>query len=160
MNKNIVFISLVLIAGTAGYLFLSPDRPAMREQGQPNIIPPQEAKPVVKQVREHDVSEDQKRRAAMRSEYAELEKARDRVRRQLGKLKSRLWKLQLPPDRARAITEQMQKGYAILKNPPMLGAFFGVDDISRELEKVKRISERLQTLETAIQEDLAAREER
>ena len=96
----------------------------------------------------------------MRAEYAELELSRDTVRRRLGKLRSRVWKLQVSPDQARTIREQMQQGYAALKNPPMLGAFSSVDDIRKNMARVKVIDNKLKTLEITVQENITAQETR
>ena len=64
----------------------------------------------------------------------------------------------MPPDRARAIQEQLAQGYALLKNPPLLGAFSSADEITREIEKVDGVSVRLKALETGVEELLATRE--
>ena len=96
----------------------------------------------------------------MRAEYARLEQARDTVRLQLGRLKARTWKLQLTPDQARTIRDQMQQGYAMLKTPPMLGAFSSAGEIRKELAKVTRIADKLGALETTVQEYIAAQEAR
>ena len=159
MNRNLVLIALVLIAGGAGYLLLNPDKTANSDQEQQDIVLTGEATPTQRQP-EHDVSRDKKRIAAMRAAYAELEQARDTVRLQLGRLKARTWKLQVSPEQARAITEQMQQGYAILKNPPMLGAFSGTDEIRQELAKVTRVADKLSALETTVGEYIAVQETR
>ena len=160
MNKNIVAVAFVLIAGTTGYLLTSSDTPTKRDHGQPSIIPYQETELAIRRLREHAAMEDQKRRAAMRAEYAELEQARDKVRRQLGLLKSRVWKLQLPPDQVWAIRKQMQQGYAILKNPLMLGAFSSVHSIRQEIARVNVTGNRLETLEMTVQEYITAQNPR
>lgn len=160
MNRNLVLIALVLIAGGAGYLLLKPDKTANSDQEQQDIVLAGEATAAQRQAPEHDVSRDKKRIAAMRAAYAELEQARDTVRRQLGRLKARTWKLQVSPDQARAITEQMQQGHAILKNPPMLGAFSGTDEIRRESAKVTRVADKLSALETTVKEYIADQETR
>ncbi len=160
MNRKPVYIAFVLIAGAAIILLLSPDRPATTDQEQPANISPGEAVPPQPQEAEHDVSGDAKRIAAMRAEYARLEQARDTVRLQLGRLKSRTWKLQVTPDQARTIRDQMRQGYAILKTPPMLGAFSSADEIRKELAKVTRIADKLGALETTVQEYIAAQETR
>ncbi len=160
MNRNLVFTAIVLIAGGAGILLLSPDRTANTDQEQPVNVPPGEAAPPHPQQPDHDASGNEKRIAAMRAEYARLEQARDTVRLQLGRLNSRIWKLQVSPDQARTIRDQMRQGYALLKNPPMLGAFSSAAEIRKELAKVTRIADKLGALETTVQEHIAAREAR
>ena len=157
MKRNTAFIFLVLVAGGTGYLFLTSDRTVENEPEAQTVLPSRDAAPV-QATREHEASEHKKRIAAMRTAYAELEQARATVRRRLGILNSKLWKLQVPPDQARAITEQMQQGHALLKNPPLLGAFHGVDDIRRELARVNSIAAKLSALEGTVQEYIDARE--
>ena len=158
MNRNIIFIAFILIAAGTGYLFLSSDRALKGDQEAQIGAISQEEAPSVGQAPEQDSSEDKKRIARMRAEYAELEQARDTVRRQLGILRSRVWKLQLPPDQARVITEQMQRGFAVLKNPPLLGAFSSVEDISKEIIRVTETGNKLTTLEITVQEYITAQE--
>ena len=157
MNRKIVIIILILIAGGVGYAFLDFAGTHKEDPGQASVVPSRQ-EPPTQQAQEQDLSEDERRRAKMRAEYAELELARDTVRRRLGKLRSRVWKLQVSPDQARTIREQMQQGYAALKNPPMLGAFSSVDDIRKNMARVKVIDNKLKTLEITVQENITAQE--
>ena len=160
MNRNIVVTAVVLIAAATAYSFLSLDGTVKRSEAGANDIPsrppaaPLEAEPDPAQAAERQ------RREAMRAEYDKLEQARDAVRKRLGKLKSRLWKLRVEPERARAIQEQLHQGYALLKNPPLLGAFSSVDEIAGEIEKVNGVNDRLEALEADVEELLAARQPR
>lgn len=160
MNRNLVFIALVIIINASAYLLLNLDRTVNTDQEQPDVALSRATGPTQPQVTEHDVPGGKKRIAAMRAAYAELEQARDTVRLQLGRLKSRTWKLQVSPDQARSITEQMQQGYAILKNPPMLGAFSSAGEIRRELAKVTRIADKLSALEITVKEYIDVQEAR
>ena len=103
---------------------------------------------------------EQQRKATLRAEYEKLEQAREGVRKQLGLLKFRLWKLRVSPEQSRAIQEQMQQGYTALKNPPLLGAFSSVDEIAREIEKMSGISVNLKTLEMKVENQLAGQNPR
>lgn len=160
MNRYLVIFVLVFIAVEAGYLLLSPDRTADTDGEQRDSVLSGERTPEQPHEPEQDASGDSKRVAAMRAAYAELEQARNTVRRQLGRLNARTWKLEVSPDEARAISEQMQQGHALLKNPPMLGAFADADDIRQELAKVTRVAGKLKDLETTVEENIAARETR
>ena len=159
MKRNTAYIFLALAAGVAGYLFLISGGMVKRDGEAPTVLSPLEAPPV-QPAPEPEVSEDRKRIAAMRAGYAELEQARDTVRRQLARLKSKLWKLKVPPDQARAISEQVQRGHALLKNPPMLGAFSSVGEIRQELARINRVSNKLSALEVTVEEYISARETR
>ncbi len=96
------------------------------------------------------LAEEERRIERMRAEYARLEMVRDSVRKQLGKLKARLWGLTLPVEQANEVTERMQQGHAALKDPLLLGAFHSTDDIRREIEKVENISAGLLEAESII----------
>lgn len=160
MNRNTAIIAIALIAAATAYSFLSINGTAGRNETEPDNVQSRQAKPPRHAEPGPAQTAEQKRREAMRVEYDRLEQARDSVRKQLGILKSRLWKLRVPPDRSRAIQEQMRQGYALLKNPPLLGAFSGADEIAREIEKVNGVNDRLNALETDIDGYLAAREPR
>lgn len=160
MNRNIVFAAIVLITAATAYSFISLDGTVNRQAAEPNDVPSEQAASSLNAEPGAAQAAERKRREAMRAEYGKLEQARDGVRKQLAKLKSRLWKLRVPPDRARAIREQLAQGHALLKNPPLLGAFSSVDDIAGEIEKVNGVSARLEALETDVEELIAARESR
>ncbi len=160
MKGKFTFCLFILIAGTAAYLLFDSSETMEQGEGITAIAPMEKAAPPVQRDAGENgqLSEREKRINAMRSEYARLEQARDTVRRQLAKLRSRLWKLQLPADQGRAITEQLQQGYAILKNPPMLGAFHDAREIRKELARVESISRKLKNVEDSVQEHISAQE--
>ena len=87
------------------------------------------------------------RRADMEAEFDQLARARRDLDQKLNKLKVVLWDLKLPRAEGDAITETLKNGYAMLKNPNMLGAYSGVDDISTELARVKYLYAQLQQIE-------------
>lgn len=152
MNRNFFIIACVLIVAVTAYSFLSLGRLVNSNKGQPDNVRSQPATLTGDPAPVSDEVEEQKRRAAMRAGYDRLEQARDRVRKQLGILKSRLWQRRVPPDRASVIREQMLQGHASLKNPPLLGAFSSLDEIDREIAKMNGVGDRLKTLETEILE--------
>ena len=158
MNRNIVYAAIVLIAAAMVYSFFSLDGMVNREEAEPNAAAPGRAGSSLNPEPAPARAAERKRREAMRAEYEKLEQARDGVRKQLARLKSRLWKLRVPPERARTIQEQLAQGHALLKNPPLLGAFSSVDEIAGDTEKINDVSARLAVLETDVEELLAARE--
>ena len=87
------------------------------------------------------------RRAAMQAEFDQLARARRDLDQKLNKLKVVLWDLQLPKAEGDAITAKMQNSYAMLRNPKMLGAYSGVEEISTELARVKYLYTQLQEIE-------------
>lgn len=160
MNRPLTLIAIVLIAGATAYSFMSLERALEGDRARPGYSRPEQAPTPALSAPETGANDERKRRAAMRAEYDRLEQARDAVRKQLGILNSRLWKLRVPPDRARAIQEQMQQGHAFLKNPPLLGAFSGKDDIAREIEKVRGVNDRLKALAEDVEKQLADQQSR
>ena len=163
MKRKVALYLLILITVVTGYLLLNPGKITGKfrtpiESGSGELrtpAPVPEPASLNQQVSDSDerttaTPEEEKRIEAMLAEYAELKKARDALRRQLGKLKARLWNLRLPADQARTVRERMQQGYAILKNPPMLGAFHDVEEVRRELAKVQGASNRLEEIEAIL----------
>ena len=160
MNRNLILIAIVLVAGATAYSFMSLERTLKGNGAGPDNAEPAQASTSALPAPDIEDNERRKRRAAMRAEYDRLEQARDAVRKQLGILNSRLWKLRVPPERARAIQEQMQQGHALLKNPPLLGAFSSVNEIAGEIEKVRGINDRLKSLEEEVEKQLADQQSR
>ena len=160
MNRHLVLTAIVLIAGATAYSFMSLERTLEGNGAEPDNSKPGQAPLPAHPAAKTGGNEERERRAAMRAEYDRLEQARDAVRKQLGILNSRLWKLRLPPDRAREIQEQMQQGHALLQNPPLLGAFSGTDEIAGETGKVSEVNDRLKALEEDVEKLLAAQQSR
>ena len=151
MKKKFTFFLLLIAALTTGLFWLNftPEEPgeakknALAPAPAPAVAPPRPPPSAEALARE------EKRLAALRAEYAELEQARPVLRRQLGRLKARLWKARLPAAQARALTKQMRAGHALLKNPPLLGAFRNVEAMRRETAKVNSVTGKLRELEAA-----------
>ena len=160
MKGKITLPLFILIAGTTAYLLFDSSETMDRGEGITATAPVEKAVPPVQRDAGENgqLSEKEKRITAMRSEYARLEQARDTVRKQLAKLRSRLWKLQLTADQARTIREQMQRGYTVLKSPPMLGAFHDAREIRKELARVERISHKLKSVEDSVQQHISAQD--
>ncbi len=78
-----------------------------------------------------------KHRNDMQSAYAGLQQSRKQLKSDANWLKSKIWGLKLPSEQARTINNTMRQTYAYLKNPPMLGAYFSVDEINREVRQVE-----------------------
>ena len=152
MKKKFTFFLLLIAALTTGLFWLNftPEEPgeakknALAPAPAPAVAPPRPPPSAEALARE------EKRLAALRAEYAELEQARSVLRRQLGRLKARLWQARLPAAQARALTRQMRAGHALLKNPPLLGAFRNVEAMRRETAKVNSVTGKLRELEVAI----------
>ena len=156
MKKKFSYFLLMGTALAAGLFWLNftPEEPGEPKKNAPApaLAPspapaPAPARPATSA---EALAREEKRLAALQAEYAELEQARGALRRQLGKLKARLWKARLPAAQARALTKQMRAGHALLKAPPLLGAFRDVEAMRRETAKVNSVAGKLRELEAAI----------
>jgi len=92
-------------------------------------------------------TEAEQRRAAMQAVYEKLEQARRNLERKLNNVKVVLWDIKLPQAESDAITETMKAGYGLLKNPRMMGAYSGVEELSAELAQVQYVYMQLQAIE-------------
>lgn len=149
MKKKFTSFLLLAAALAAGLFWLNfaPEKPGEpKKNALTPALTPSLARPAPSA---EALAREEKRLAALRAEYAELEQARGALRRQLGKLKARLWNARLPADQARALTKQMRAGHALLKNPPLLGAFRNVEAMRRETAKVNSVAGKLRELEAA-----------
>ena len=148
MNKNTMLAMLLAGAGILTYLALG-DRAQRMEDTvtTPVAALPEAVQPVPREPAPELATGAKQRRALMRAEYEKLAQARNDVRKQLGRLKTGIWKLRVPSGQARVIEKRMYQGHILLKNPPLLGAFSSVDEINRELEKVNTVLADLQNLE-------------
>jgi hypothetical protein len=95
-------------------------------------------------------AEDETRRLAMQDAYADLEKDRLLLNRQLGSLNAKLWGRRLPAARAREIQEDMLGARKLLSSPPLLGAFLDVEGIRHERDRVNAAMERLKEIESEL----------
>ncbi len=93
---------------------------------------------------------DENRRIEMQTAFSVLEKSRKELKSRANLLKSKIWGRELPAERARMISYKMRQAYAYLKNPPMLGAYFEVNEIQSEINKVRDMLEDLTELEQSI----------
>ena len=155
MGRNLIFGAIILIIVSIAGSFLLLEgalKQDWREAGSADAaLAPVSARPDP----ELEDADGRERRAAMRAEYDRLEQAREALRKRLGRLNARLWKLRLPPEQVRAIQKRMQQGHALLKNPPLLGAFSGADEINVEINRVRQINDRLKMLEAEVEQRLA-----
>jgi len=97
------------------------------------------------------------RRLAMQVAYADLEKDRLLLNRQLGALNAKLWGLRVPAARAHSIQSDMMAAKSLITNPPLLGAFEDTAAITRERERVGSALARLEEIETALPADTGGR---
>lgn len=149
--KYILSIVLILIIGTVIFI-LSPEK--TYETGKPEVTPEITQQQIPEDtITAEDESEQppvDERRAAMQVEYDKLVKARKDLEKRLSRLKAVLWDVELPKEQGEKITEQMKNGYALLKNPKMLGAFSGVAEISDELSRVEFAHDSLEGVEESV----------
>lgn len=88
----------------------------------------------------------------MKLEYELLEKNRKKLKKSLAKIKHEIWGLKFPSKKAKEINKIMLNSYELLKNPKMLGAFFNVEEILNEQDKINFSIKSLEFVESAIVE--------
>lgn len=142
--KYILGIVFIMIVATVIFIFRPPPT---HEAGKGTPAPEEVTPPVETAAPEESQAQAELRRAAMQKEFDELALARRNLEQKLNKLKVVLWDVKLPRAESEAITATMQKSYAMLKNPKLLGAFSSVDQISTELARVKYQYAQLQEIE-------------
>lgn len=140
---GLALAGLALLAVLMGRLGTEPAPPAPAAGGMmaPPAQAPAEADPGVS---------DDSRRLAMQEAYADLEKERLMLNRQLSNLQTKLWNRRLPAARAQSIQQDMMAAQALLRSPPLLGAFFDAAGVRHESDRVKAALERLQEIEKEI----------
>ena len=141
--------ALVAVAALLAALYaISPGR-----QGPAADAVPDKPRPLPAEARATDLAaEEETRRAAMLVAYADLEKDRLLLNRQLGSLNAKLWGLRLPAARAQSIQHDMMGAQTLLSSPPLLGAFMDVAGIRRERERVLAARDRLDQVEEELLE--------
>lgn len=155
-TKLSIGLILVLVALIL-YVVFFPSRLSEHQSVQPSaneVVRPMHTEETVtdNDSPQDGVQEDEQRRAQMEAEYQKLEDARQELRRHLGLLKTKLWNLELPAEQARRVGDDLRQGYALLKNPPLLGAFRDQQGIQRESRKVEAIQEKLAEVEKLLDE--------
>ena len=142
--KHFIAGGLLLVAlGSGLYLVLVPSG-----SGSParSDLPPAAAP-----APEPGTDEADARRAEMEQAYAELEDSRRQLQQRLDGLKARLWKQELPAADARKVQEGMLRGYSLLKNPLLLGAFSDPAEIERERARVEQVRAQLEEVASIIE---------
>ena len=140
--KYILFIVLVLVAGTLVFVF------GLFGTDEKVVVV---TKPVVESITVNDEGEavEEARYAAIHAEYKKLEKARRNLDRRLARIKGVMWDVQFPAEQAEGIISKLRKGYKLLKTKKLLGAFSGLQSISDELARVEYA---YQSLEGVVEE--------
>ncbi len=92
-----------------------------------------------------------RRRQKMEHAYSGLEQARRSLKSKANMLKSLSWGINLPSAQAQQISHKMREVFVYLKNPPMLGAYYEVADITREIRKIESMMAGLEKAELDLQ---------
>lgn len=142
--KYILGVVLVLVVATLVFI-LRP--PPVQKAGTIEVAPAEVTSADEDVPAREQQSEADQRRAAMQAEYEKLAQARRNLESKLNKVKVVLWDLKLPKAESDAITETMKNSYAQLKNPRMLGAFSGMEELGAELAQVQYLYQQLQAIE-------------
>lgn len=121
-----------------------------RESSEPALSTPGEPSAPDAGTAPEFVTGDETRRLAMQVAYADLEKDRLLLNRQLGALNAKLWGRRLPAAQARSIQDAMMSAKSLLTNPPLLGAFPDVEKIQHERERLRASLAKLETIDSEL----------
>lgn len=146
--KNFLLVLVILLITIAAYYFYSNIPGPAPEADPPQSITIEPTTPVEPQpVNETDLKLQQ-----MEAHFAALTDARKKMRLRLGRLSSRLRRVEFAPDQAKAISDQMLRANHLLKNPRLLGAFSSVDDIQREIDQLASVNSQLDDIKQILDE--------
>ncbi|MBI1732842.1 MAG: hypothetical protein HYR49_08760 [Gammaproteobacteria bacterium] len=150
----VIAASGVMVAAAAALFFTRGSKP--RGDAEPPAAAAQPLTPATAdpETPARDPGADDARRTAVSAAYDELQASRKALQQSLGDLKSQLWGRELPAEQARSISRDMMTAQHLLKDPPMLGAFFDVGGVRAEKDKVDAALARLR--ETARANGLGA----
>jgi hypothetical protein len=139
--KKKISIGVIVIAIIIGIYFLFAPSPVDRQRARESAEVKQAVELTGQQPEAGTQEEKQKEHEArvklMREEYAVLEQEREALQKQLDDIRASLFDVKLPAKKAKELNDQMMTAYLLVRNPPMLGAFNNVQDISHEIDKVK-----------------------
>lgn len=152
MKRFLLLLVIVVVAVALAFISL-PEDPGRMETPAP--IP---ETPITADKDEDETTEQQSaveterdaRLAAMKELYADLERERRNLRQRLNKVRYYLAEADLADTRAEKVQEELDSANRLLINPPLLGAFRGVDGIQQELDRIARINERLDEIEVIL----------
>ena len=149
--KYILVVVFILIVTTLYFVF---GNDTQFHAGKPEQVmtEPVQEQPVMQENDTTTGTDDDARYQAMQAEFEKLEKARRNLERKLSRLKALLWDMEFPAEKSIAIKEQMQSGYALLKNKKLLGAYRELDDIKKESSEIEFVYNNLNTIEEEIRE--------
>jgi hypothetical protein len=160
MKLPLITGTLLLLLGILSYFVLAPSEPA-------SVLPSewsQQALPAGDDQSSNGVSSErsddthkqdestEKRRNEMKQAYTALELSRKQLKSQANLIKSKIWGLELPKEQASLVSNGLQQAYFYLKNPPMLGAYFELEEINFEMKNVEVMQVNLDEIEALLEQ--------
>lgn len=128
---------LVLAVPVALYLYLqNPASEVTELKTESQFTEQVVAEELASNVAIDDENSEAKRREKMINAYSDLAQARRALKSRVNMLKSLSWGINLPSAQAKQISHTMREVFVYLKNPPMLGAYFELAEITRESRKI------------------------
>lgn len=152
MKRFLLLLVIVVVAVVLAFMSL-PEDPGRMETPAPIPETPNTADKDEDETTEQQSAvetERDARLAAMKELYADLERERRNLRQRLNKVRYYLAEADLADTRAEKVQEELDSANRLLINPPLLGAFRGVDGIQQELDRIARINERLDEIEVIL----------
>ena len=152
-TKLITAVILTLLLLSLGLFLRGPDGQEGSKREVSDPVPPHSPGGEVVETDEPGEAEDEELRLqSMKVAYQRLEQSRRQLLGRLGSLKASTWGLTLPPEPTRRINEALVQVVVLTKNQPMLGAFYDVAGIERELLKIEAGHARLDEVDRILAE--------
>lgn len=151
MKRIILLLVIVAVAVMLAFMSL-PDDPGRLESPATAVkeLPTDEASAEREAEQAALEAARDERLKAMKVEYAKLERARRDLRIRLQEVSYYLGESDLPAEQGRRMRNEIGVANQVLVNPPLLGAFNGVADIERELQRIDSINRQLDEFESII----------
>ncbi len=153
MKRLVLLLAIVVIAVVIAFMGLPEDPGGMPTQPQTVEQPEKSEAEAEREARQAEIeAERDKRLKAMKKDYAKLERERRDLRIRLKEISYYMSQTELPDDQIETMRDEINDANRLLVNPPLLGAFRGPDDLSRELDKVARAHQQMDEFETIIRQ--------
>ncbi|MCS3902485.1 uncharacterized protein YxeA [Methylohalomonas lacus] len=157
MKKIILLLAIVVIAVLLAFMSLPED------PGRQSTVSPEQAGKQAEEDAQASADNnggeqttvktmEDARLEALKAEYAKLERARRNLRQRLQNVAYYLREAELPEAEGGDIRDDLNSANRLLINPPLLGAFNGIDGVRDELKRLERTNQQLDAHEQTLRE--------
>lgn len=152
MKRIILLLAIVVVAVALAFLTL-PEDPGQQSRITPQVKHPTQSEAELQRELEQAAveAERDRRLAAMKVKYEKLERERRNLRQRLEEVAYYTARADLTDEQKQRIRDEINSANRLLVNPPMLGAFRGVEGIESELDRIDNINKQLDEFRALIE---------